>query len=391
MVPLSRLATSLSDVGTAYSVAAPADEFKAALRNRLLAVGAVTSTPPAGLAAPAPWRRRLVAASAVLAVSTGSGAGLAVASGDALPGDRLYEVKRAIENVRLALAPNDIARGERYLAIASTRLAEINAMLAANPNAAADPALVQELRETMSAMAEAVAAGSALFFEVFERTGDATVLATLAQFLSERSLDLSTVSGLMPVQLLMNQASLLVELEGLAARLAYVTGRHPELAQAVADAKDKHRADRNGDRAVLVSSASAIAAALEAMRVAAEAAQAQAAEASAAQAEQQSQEEQEPATKRVQRDVDGYIQVNVAGSDGTVDGVSVATLPNTQHERNFNTGSLKGSPAKDAGSSSQQLLWSLPVPTNDVGASTPAGLSANFSPTGDNTAQVAAQ
>ncbi len=387
VAPLAQLADSLHGTGTALREAAPTDAFKSGLRNRLLAVGAVATTPAGGLPSPAPWRRRLVAASAVLAITTGSGASLAIASGDALPGDRLYEVKLAIENMRLALAPNDVAKAERYLTIASTRLSEITEMLASNPNAAADPALVQELRETMVAMSEAVAAGSSLFFEVFERTGDVTVLASLEQFLAERSESLNAVRDLMPVQLMLNQVSLMVELEGLAARVAYATGRTADMARA---GMLKDRANRNSERTVLASSAAAVAQALEAMRAAAEAAQQQAAEAAAAPA-QPAEEQQEPTAERVQRDVEGYVQVNVANSDGTVDHVSVTSMPNTDNEREFNTGSLKGSPAKDAGKAGEQLLWALPVPTNDVGASVPGTLSASFNPTADNSAHLAAE
>lgn len=388
VVPLTRLADSLHGVGTALHTA-PSDTFKLALRNRLLAVGAV-SAPAGGLTSPAPWRRRLVAASAVLAISTGSGASLAIASSDALPGDRLYEVKLAIENVRLALAPDDISKAERYLAIASTRLAEINTMLASNPNASADPALVQELRETMSAMAEAVAAGSALFFEIYERTGDESVLATLEQFLAERALGLSAVRDLMPTELLLNQASLMVELEGLAAKVAYVTGRTPELVT-TALTKDRDRAERHHpERALLADSAAAVTAALEAMRAAAEAAQQQTAEA-AAQPAPAAESEHHTTPESVQRDVSKYIEINVIGQDGSVDHVAVSTRPNSEHAREFNTGSLKGSPAQAGGPASNQLLWSLPVPTNDVGASVPGSLSASFSPTGARYAHVAAE
>lgn len=391
VAPFARLADSLNGMGTCLYAAAPSDTFKLALRNRLLAVGTVT-TPAGGLPSPspAPWRRRLVAASAVLAISTGSGAGLALASSDALPGDRLYEVKLAIENVRLALAPNDVAKAERYLAIASTRLSEINAMLASSANVAADPVLVQELRETLAAMSDAVAAGSALFFEVYERTGDKAVLAPLEQFLAERSLGLSAVRDLMPAELMLNQVSLLVELEGLAAKVAYVTGRSAEMARELArTALVSGRADRNAERTVLDASAAAVAQAIEAMRAAAEAAQQQSAEA-AAQA-QPAAEERHATPERVSQDVSKYVEVNVVGNDGTVDHVAVSTMPNSEHARELNTGSLKGSPTNDAGSAGQQLFWALPVPTNDVGASVPGSLSANFSPTGARTAHLAAE
>ena len=388
VVPLTRLTECLHGVGTSLTTA-PSDTFKLALRNRLLAVGAV-SAPTGGLSSPAPWRRRLVAASAVLAISTGSGASLAIASSDALPGDRLYEVKLAIENVRLALAPNDVAKAERYLAIASTRLHEINAMLAGNPNASADPALIQELREAMAAMAEAVAAGSALFFEIYERTGDTAMLATLEQFLAERSLGLSAVRDLMPTELLLNQASLMVELEGLAAKVAYVTGLATDLVH-TAVVQDQQRAGRNAERPLLTASDSvgAVAAALEAMRAAAEAAQRQSAEAAAKSAPAE-QTQQRTAPERVQRDVSKYVEVNVTGQDGAVDDVAVSTMPNTEQAREINTGWLKGSWARNTGAT-DRLLGQLPVPTNDIGASVPGSMSASFSPSGARYAHVAGE
>src|SRR5262245_58463163 len=84
MAPWTRVATALSTVGGV--VVGPSDEFRLALRQRLLAVGAVA---PATVPLPtaAPWRRRLVAAGAVVAISTGGVAATAVASEHALPGD----------------------------------------------------------------------------------------------------------------------------------------------------------------------------------------------------------------------------------------------------------------------------------------------------------------
>lgn len=387
-VSLARVADSLSGAGAALGVA-PSDTFKLALRNRILAVGAV-STPAGGLASPAPWRRRLVAASAVLAISTGSGAGLAIASADALPGSRLYDVKLAIENVRLALAPNDLAKAERYLAIASTRLSEIHEMLTQNPNAAADPVLVEELRDTMAAMADAVAAGSDLFFEVYQRTGDVTILAPLQQFLAERSQSLSAVRDLMPAELLGNQASLLVELEGLAARVANMTGViHSADLGAMPVAHE--RVGRSTERAVLDSSATALAQAIEAMKAAAAAAQHQAAEAAAAQQQAAPEQNDGYTPDRVSRDVSKYVEVSVVGSDGGFDHVAVSTMPNSENARDFSTGSLRGSPANTVGSASSHLLWSLPLPSNEVTASVPGSLSASFSPQGARYAHLAAE
>jgi hypothetical protein len=166
----------------------------------------------------------LVAAGAVVAIATGGAAATAVASEHALPGDRLYDVKRAMETMQLALAHSDVAKGEQYLAIASTRLGEVQALLRETDGPISDPVLIQELRDTMSAMSDALAAGSERFFDVFNRTADATVLAPLEHFLTQRSGMLDEVRPLLPAELWQNQDTLVVEMDNIAARVATVTG-----------------------------------------------------------------------------------------------------------------------------------------------------------------------
>jgi hypothetical protein len=220
MAPWTRVATALSAAGGV--AVGPSDDFRLALRQRLLAVGAVA--PAAPLPTAAPWRRRLVAAGAVVAIATGGAAATAVASEHALPGDRLYDVKRAMETMQLALAHSDVAKGEQYLAIASTRLGEVQALLRETDGPISDPVLIQELRDTMSAMSDALAAGSERFFDVFNRTADASVLAPLEHFLTQRSGMLDEVRPLLPAELLQNQDTLVVEMDNIAARVATVTG-----------------------------------------------------------------------------------------------------------------------------------------------------------------------
>jgi hypothetical protein len=220
MLTLARLAGGLSGAG---AIVGPNADFRDALRRRLLTVGV---TPVARPSAIAPWRRRLVAAGAVLTISTGGIAATAVASTHALPGDRLYEVKRAVEDVSLALANGDRARGERYLSIAATRLSEVQALLRKNAGQSDDPVLVQELRDTLSDMSDALAAGSNHLFEAFSRGSDAKVLAPLEEFVARRSGTLDTVRALLPTELLPKQDSLIGQVQGIAARVASATG-HP--------------------------------------------------------------------------------------------------------------------------------------------------------------------
>ncbi len=68
-----------------------------------------------------------------IAAGTLALSGMSMASGDALPGDPLYGVKRSTENARLALAGSDIDRGQAYLGFAKNRAAEA-AGVRSNPN-----------------------------------------------------------------------------------------------------------------------------------------------------------------------------------------------------------------------------------------------------------------
>jgi hypothetical protein len=214
---LRNVAAGLAGAG---AIIAPSAEFSDALRVRLL------NTAPAAVARPttAHWRRRLVAAGAVLTISTGGVAATAVASTHALPGDRLYEVKRAVEGVQLALANGDRAKGDQYLSIAATRLSEVQALLARDGSQSADPVVVQELRDTLSDMSDALASGSNHLFAAFGHYQDPKVLAPLADFVDHRTTTLNEMRALLPVELLPKQDSLIGEVQSIAARVASATG-----------------------------------------------------------------------------------------------------------------------------------------------------------------------
>ncbi len=187
---LCNVAAGLAGAG---GVIAPSADFHDALRVRLL------NTAPATAARPtvAHWRRRLVAAGAVLTISTGGIAATAVASTHALPGDRLYDVKRAVEGVQLALANGDRAKGDQYLSIAATRLSEVQALLARDGSQSADPVVVQELRDTLADMSDALAAGSSHLFAPFGHHHDPNVQAPLADFVDHRTTTLNDMRALL--------------------------------------------------------------------------------------------------------------------------------------------------------------------------------------------------
>ncbi|HEX8079827.1 MAG TPA: DUF5667 domain-containing protein [Jatrophihabitans sp.] len=128
---------------------APEIRFRAELRAQLVAITArIVSESPAE-AAPADRRSSAAGSRAlrtlrrpVLALAGASTVltlllGMAVwMSSGSLPGQSLYGVKRASENVQLSLAGNDVAKGEAYLQLAGNRMHEV-ADLLSQPSAMA--------------------------------------------------------------------------------------------------------------------------------------------------------------------------------------------------------------------------------------------------------------
>ncbi|MEV6923541.1 DUF5667 domain-containing protein [Dactylosporangium sp. NPDC051485] len=125
-------------------------EFRDGLRAMLMAtieregVGATAKEPepepvrrvglrslrgPAG-SRPAVSRRTRTRGAIVVGLAAGTLAlsGMSAASGDAIPGDALYSVKRSTEKAQLALAGSDISKGQLYLEFARTRLDEAQAV-----------------------------------------------------------------------------------------------------------------------------------------------------------------------------------------------------------------------------------------------------------------------
>jgi hypothetical protein len=121
----------------------PSQQWQDATRRRLMAVAAeegigVTARHRASAAVPEPTRppvlddmfpkrprggRRLAIVAALL-TGTVAVSGVSAASGDALPGETLYNVKRSTERAQLALAGNDLGKAQLYLEFARTRIQE---------------------------------------------------------------------------------------------------------------------------------------------------------------------------------------------------------------------------------------------------------------------------
>lgn len=174
-------AAALRDEGEAGP--APTEDFRAALRSRILETAAT-------LPAPAPAasrngrrsvdlasrqrtvrrRRRFAAAGTAVVLTAGGLGGIAVASSDALPGDMTYGIKRSIEDFRLSLAGSDRERGERYLDQARTRLAEAEKLLEREGDGAVDKSTIGHLRSVLADMRSEAEKGRKLLTESYEKS-----------------------------------------------------------------------------------------------------------------------------------------------------------------------------------------------------------------------------
>ena len=99
------------------------DEFRRELRARLMREAAVTLVPKRRETAWTSWLRPAFAAglaALVLIVGTGT------AAANSLPGDATYGLKRAIEEVRVALIFDDVERVRVLAEIADQRLSELD-------------------------------------------------------------------------------------------------------------------------------------------------------------------------------------------------------------------------------------------------------------------------
>jgi Domain of unknown function (DUF5667) len=107
-----------------------ADASPGAVASRARNGGAITPA-PSGVNGNRPAKQRMpgtrrtrVAILAGVAAGTLALSGISVASGDAMPGDPLYAMKRSTESAQLVLAGSDVDRGQAYLNFARTRARE---------------------------------------------------------------------------------------------------------------------------------------------------------------------------------------------------------------------------------------------------------------------------
>jgi hypothetical protein len=200
LASLAAIAASLRVAGTRIGPPAPDPQFRAALRQRLVAVATVQAGAPGMAVADAPGRtgvavatrtrQRLAALAGTIAIAT-SVAGVAVAASRSLPGDPFYGVKKATESVQLWTARGDLAKGQRHLEFARTRLAEAGKL----------PTSSSHLASTLAAMNSQTAQGSQELIAAYQSSKSTEPLADLTRFSEQQYVGLTQLATTLPTAL----------------------------------------------------------------------------------------------------------------------------------------------------------------------------------------------
>lgn len=178
----------------------PRAEFAASLREQLMAAApAAMATAVRDHAVPrktAPRRqheRRISVAIGAVAI-VGATTASAIASNNALPGDTLYPIKRAIETIQTEVTVGDQAKGATVLAQAGDRLDEVQKLQAKGADSS-------DLKQALKAYADQAAQASQLLLGDFRQHGDAASIAQLQAFTDEGMRTLSSLVGVLPPSL----------------------------------------------------------------------------------------------------------------------------------------------------------------------------------------------
>ncbi|MEV0171043.1 DUF5667 domain-containing protein [Streptomyces sp. NPDC050803] len=154
--------------GTAGGGADPSVPEQRSPRGR----GAHRASPLGKLRPRSRLTKGLAAGGLSVGVAAGAFGGVAAASGDALPGDSLYGLKRGIEDFKRGLADGDSERGRVYLDQASTRLSEARRLMERDRGGHLDHESVGEIRRALSGMQHDASEGHRLLSAAYEADPD---------------------------------------------------------------------------------------------------------------------------------------------------------------------------------------------------------------------------
>ena len=197
----ARYAELLDVVGAMRDTPAPQarPEFVADLRSRLLAEAATTTVPEETARLTLPPRkssreRRIAAVVGGIAL-VGASTSVAMAAEQSLPGDALYPVKRAIEDVHTRISLGDAEKGQTVLASAGDRLDEASALTRSGDTA--DRARVSS---TLDDFADQVTQASDLLLADYAQSGRQDSVTRLRSFASSSLDRLSSLEPTVPGQ-----------------------------------------------------------------------------------------------------------------------------------------------------------------------------------------------
>ena len=175
--------------------AQPRPAFVSSLRDRLM-VAAETELVPATegrLTLPARRRDRRIAAAVGGFAIVGATTSMAMAAQTALPGDVLYPLKRAIENVETGISVSEGQKGVTMLANASGRLDEVSEL-----SRTGGPGDVPAIAETLNTFTEQATTASDLLLSDYARTRDESSISDLRDFTSLSMETLAALETLVP-------------------------------------------------------------------------------------------------------------------------------------------------------------------------------------------------
>ena len=175
------------DVMRTQEMPAPRPDFVANLRDRLMDA-ADTLLVPTDAAPLAPVvsfndvakrRQRRISAAAAAFVIVGGTAGVAAAAESSLPGDPLYPLKRSIESAQVQFNSSDSGKGQDMLRQASTRLGEVDDLIAKDEGH-------EKITRTLSSFKESATDGADLIFVAYQRDGDPEDISRLRAVLGSQ-------------------------------------------------------------------------------------------------------------------------------------------------------------------------------------------------------------